>query len=211
MVKRLHCPSALVFTGRAKAIGLSVDFAMVTGGSAMNPQLIQPGNDSFDSELDQLTYSAYLLTSDPDLALSVVMAAVDTSMDDLASQCDLLRRTIELSLAQLRLDVSAASDRKSFAVEVLLYSDASFATSKLLLSLREQTHGNPILRLDAGARIAFVLNHVLGYSINGAAAMAQMTEKEFHTQLRKAYVQLASFQLGTDVIASNILGQIALA
>jgi hypothetical protein len=35
----------------------------------MTPQIIQPGNDSLDVELDQLTYSAYLLTLDPELAL----------------------------------------------------------------------------------------------------------------------------------------------
>ena len=43
----------------------------------MTPQPIQQVNRSLDVELDQLTYSAYLLTLDPDLALSVVMAAID--------------------------------------------------------------------------------------------------------------------------------------
>jgi hypothetical protein len=177
--------------------------------STMTPQLIQPGNDTIDGELDQLTYSAYLLTLDPDLALSVVMAAVDTSIEDHASHRDLLRRTIEMSLAQLRLDVSGASDRESLAIEALLYSDSRFATSKLALSLREQTNGNPILLLDSGARIAFVLHHVLAYSINRASAMAQISEKEYHIQLRKAYLQLASLQLGADAIAGYVLGQIA--
>lgn len=79
----------------------------------MTPQVIQPGIDNLDVELDQLTYSAYLLTLDPDLALSVVMAAVDASMEDLASHRDLLQRTIEISLAQVRLDASAISDRES--------------------------------------------------------------------------------------------------
>jgi DNA-directed RNA polymerase specialized sigma24 family protein len=132
-------------------------------------------------------------------------------MKDLASRGDLLRRTIEMSLAQLRLDASATSDRESLAVEALLYSNSSFATSKLALSLKEQTNGNPILLLDSGARIAFVLTHVLGYSITGAAAMVQISEKEYLTQLRKAYLQLASLQLGGNAIASNMLGQVALA
>jgi hypothetical protein len=177
----------------------------------MTPLLIQPGNNGIDVELDQLTYSAYLLTLDPDLALSVVMAAVDASMEDLASHGDLLRRTIEISLAQLRLDASAASDRESLAVEALLYSDSSFATSKWALSLKEQTNASPILLLDSGARITFVLTQVLGYSINGAAAMAQMSEKEYVTQLRKAYRQLASLQPGASAIAGNMFGQVALA
>jgi hypothetical protein len=102
----------------------------------MTPQLIQHGNNSIDPELDQLTYSAYLLTLDPDLALSVVMAAIDTSMGDLASHRDLLRRTIEISLAHLRLEASAASEGESLALEALLYSDSSSATSRLALSLK---------------------------------------------------------------------------
>jgi DNA-directed RNA polymerase specialized sigma24 family protein len=177
----------------------------------MTPQFIQPLNNSIDVELDQLTYSAYLLTLDPGLALSVVMAAVDASVEDLASHRDLLQRTIEMSLAQLRLDSSAASDRESLAVEALLYSDSNFATSKLALSLKEQTNGNPILLLDSGARIAFVLTHVLGYSISEAVAIAEISEKEYLTQLRKAYLQLASLELGAYATAGYMLGQVALA
>ncbi|HXW91237.1 MAG TPA: hypothetical protein VEK33_11885 [Terriglobales bacterium] len=177
----------------------------------MTPQFIQPEHNSVDVELDQLTYSAYLLTLDPGVALSVVMEAVDTPIEDFASRDGLLRRTIEISLAQLRLDASAASDRESSAVEALLYSDSNPATSKLALFLKEQTNSNPILLLDSGARIAFVLHHVLGYSINRGAAMAQISEKEYLTQLRKAYLQLASLQLGASATAGYMLGQVALA
>ena len=175
----------------------------------MTPEPIQPGNNSIDVELDELTFSAYLLTLDPDLALSVVMAAIDTSMEDLASHRDLLRRTIEISLAQLRLEASAA-DRESLALEALLYSDSSPATSSLALSLKEKTNGNPILLLDSGARIAFVLHHVLGYSVNTASTMAQISEKEYFTQLRNAYLQLAALEVGAYAIA-GMLGQIAVA
>lgn len=177
----------------------------------MTPQLIQHGNDTIAVELDHLTYSAYLLTLDPDLAFSVVMEAIDTSMEDPASHHDLLRRTIEMSLAQLRLDAPPASDRESSALAALLDSDSGLATTKLALSLKEQADSNPILLLDSGARIAFVLHHVLGYSINGAAAMAQISEKEYRTELRKAYLQLASLQLEDYAIAPNMLGQVALA
>jgi hypothetical protein len=175
----------------------------------MTPQLIQPANDTIDVELDQLTYSAYLLTLDPDLAFSVVMEAVDRSLEDIVSHDDLLRRTIEISLAQLRLDGPATSNRESMAVAALLHSPSSFVTSKLALLLKEQTDGNPILVLDSGARVAFVLHHVLGYSIHEATAMAQMNEKEYRTQLRKAYLRLASLQLGAYAIAGNMLGQVA--
>ena len=170
----------------------------------MNPDLIQPGNNTIDGEFDQLTYSAYLLTLDPDLSLSVVMAAVDTSMAGHASRGDLLRRTVELSLAQVQLGAFAASDRAS-------YSDSSFVTPKWAFSLKEQTNSNPILLLDSDARITFVLHHVFGHSINGAAAMAQISEKEYRTRLRKAYLQLASFQLGAYAVAGYMLGQVALA
>ena len=181
----------------------------------MTPQLIQDGmiqdrNNSIDPDLDQLTYSAYLLTLDPDLAVSVVMAAIDTSMEDLVSHRDLLRRTVDISLAQLRLDTSVAADRESLAFEALLYSDSGPATATLALSLKEKTNGNPILLLDSGARIAFVLHHVLGFSISGAAAMTRISEKEYHRQLRKAYLQLASLQVGAYAIA-GMLGQVALA
>ena len=176
----------------------------------MTLQRTQPTNTT-DVELDQLTYSAYLLTLDPDLALSVVMAAVDSSMEDLASRDDLLRRTVEISLAQLRLDGSTALDRESLAFEALLYSDSSFAASTLALSLTEQTSGNPILLLDARARIAFVLHHVLGYSVSRAAGMAQISEKEYRIHLRKAYLQLASLELGTHTIATYLFGEVAVA
>jgi hypothetical protein len=176
----------------------------------MTPQLAQPGNNSIDVELDRLTYPAYLLTLNPDLALSVVMAAIDAGMEDLGSRSDLLRRTIEISLSQLRLDSSTASDRESLAFEALLYCGSSFGTSTLALSLKEQTNGNPILLLDSGARIAFVLHHVLGYSVNVAATMAQTSEKEYCTHLRNAYLQLASLEVGAYAMA-GMLGQIAVA
>jgi|SRR5215467_4810268 len=176
----------------------------------MNAQPIQHGNNSIDIELDHLTYSAYLLTLNPDLALSVVMAAIDTAIEDLGSRSDLLRRTIEISLAQLRLDGSAVSNRDCLAFEALLYSGSSFATSTLALSLQEQTNDNPILLLDVDARIAFVLHHVLGYSVNTASTMAQISEKEYFTQLRNAYLQLAALEVGAYAIA-GMLGQIAVA
>ena len=166
---------------------------------------------NLDIELDQLTHSAYLLTLDPDLAFSVMIAAIYTSMENPASRRDLLHRTIEISLAHLRQDATAPSDTESLAVEALLYSDSSFATSTIIQSIKEQTNRNPILLLNSGARIAFVLHHVLGYTIKQAAAMAQSSEKEYRTQLRRAYLQLASLRLGAYAIASNSLGQIALA
>src|SRR5215470_629696 len=170
----------------------------------MTPRPMHSGNDTIDVELDQLTYSAYLLTLDMDLALSVVMAAIDMSVEDLASRPDLLHCTIKMSLAQLQLNAPAASDRESLAVGALLYGESSFAMSKRGFSLKEQRSSNPIVLLDTGARIAFVLHHLLGYSVSGAAAQVQISEKEYRTHLRKAYGQLASAQLETDAIGNTL-------
>ena len=72
----------------------------------MTPQLSQPADKNIDAELDRLTYSAYLLTLDPGLALSLVMAALDDSLGK--PDANLLGRTVELSLQQLRLAINLA-------------------------------------------------------------------------------------------------------
>src|SRR5579863_8506515 len=130
MENRLHCFQASVVSGKAKSQSA---FLLILYGpqeaNAMTPQLIQPGNDCIDTELDQLAYSAYLLTLDPDLALSVVMAAVDAAIEDQASTHDVLQRTIEISLTQLRLNPSAVLDRESFPFEAFLYSDSGITAS----------------------------------------------------------------------------------
>jgi hypothetical protein len=43
----------------------------------MTPQITQAADKHIQSELDRLTYSAYLLTLDPGMAVSVVMRAID--------------------------------------------------------------------------------------------------------------------------------------
>ena len=54
---------------------------------------------NLQAELDRLTCSAYLLTLDPAMAWSVVMAALDWSSEEVAADYDLLRRSVELSRA----------------------------------------------------------------------------------------------------------------
>ena len=187
----------------------SGDFASVEGDKLYDFGTYSVGDDAIDAELDQLVYSAYLLTLDSDKAFSAVMEAAELSLDDSASHGDLLRRIIDISLVQLGLDTPAEWDRESSAVEALLYSESNFARSKTALFSKEQANRNPILLLDSGARISFVLHHVLGYSINEAAALVRLSEQEFGAQLRKAYLQLASLQLGTYAIAGDMLGPIA--
>lgn len=81
--------------------------------------------------------------------------------------------------------------------------------SAYLLGLEEDSN-NPILSLDSSARIAFVLRHLLGYKIEDAASLAEMSEEEYRTNLQSAYLQLASEEFGADVHLS-VLTEPALA
>jgi hypothetical protein len=72
----------------------------------MTPQISQTADKHIESELDRLTYSAYLLTLDPGLAVSVVMTAIDGSLEEITTGPDLLERTVELALEQLRRESS---------------------------------------------------------------------------------------------------------
>ena len=59
---------------------------------------------------------------------------------------------------------------------------------------------NPILSLDSSARIAFSYVICLGTSkIEDAALLAEVSEEEYRTNLRSAYLQLASAGFGPDV------------
>jgi DNA-directed RNA polymerase specialized sigma24 family protein len=166
---------------------------------------------SIEAELDRLTYSAYLLTLDPDLALSVVLTALDWSLEKPVENSDLQRRTVELSLRQLQQRSGVDGDSECPSYEAVLYDDSGVANSKRLSGSEEDRSSNPILSLDAGSRIAFVLHHVLGYDIEKSALLADLDEKGFRAQLRRAYVQLASCQLWRfDAHPSEVLGQSAL-
>jgi hypothetical protein len=165
----------------------------------MTPRFVQTDDMKVDSELERLTYSAYLLTLDPALALSVVMAAIDGSLEDVSASPDLETRTLKLSLKQLQLNSDTDRDHVSSAYEAALYSAPSAADSTLLAGWGQDASSNPIFMLDSSSRVAFVLHHVLGYEIKEAATLAGMTEKEFRAQLRSAYLQLALRQQGSEV------------
>ena len=177
----------------------------------MTRQLIGATNSGIESELDRLAYSAYMLTLDPTLAFLVVMTAVEGAEEGHDAPPDLLRRTVELSLAQLPRESTVGADREASAFEAALYAYSTAAPSKRLLSLKETMSGNPILLLNPSARMAFVLHHVLGYTVREAARMAKVSEKEFRAYLRKAYLQLASFQFAPLTVASNVLFESAVA
>lgn len=174
----------------------------------MTPQLIETANKDIDGELDRLTYSAYLLTQDPGLAISVVMFALEGAESDHSSRPNLLRRTVELSLQQLRRDSLTRLDRESSGFETLLYGDATAAESKRALSFKETLNGNPILLLDYAARVTFVLHHVLNYQITEAAAMLEMSEKEYRGHLRESYLQLASLRVLFTAPAHGVVADV---
>jgi hypothetical protein len=173
----------------------------------MTPQTRQPDT-NLQAELDQLTYSAYLLTLDPGKAFSVVARAIDGSLGETAPNSDLLERTVELALEEVLCESGARWDGESSAYDVVLYGSSAAANSKAFQSLQDLS-GSPILLLDSTSRIAFVLHHLLGYKIGDAAAKARLTEKQYRAQLRRAYVQLASFRLQDGTPASHNLEQSA--
>jgi hypothetical protein len=179
--------------------------------SAMTQQSARTEEANIEAELDRLTYSAYLLTLDPDLALSVVLTALDWSLEKPISNSDLQRRTVELSLRQLQHLSGADGDSERPSYEAVLYDDSGMANSKRFSSPEEDISRNPILSLDAGSRIAFVLHHVLGYDIEESAVLADLDEKGFRAELRSAYLELASRQLWRfDSHPNEVLGQSAL-
>jgi hypothetical protein len=173
----------------------------------MRPQLSQPADKNIDAELDRLTYSAYLLTLDPGLALSVVMAALDDSLGK--PDPNLLGRTVELSLQQLRRETNSGCDRECSAAEVMLYGDYQIPSSSHILRMNADAGSHLILSLNSGSRIAFVLHHILGYTIEEAAVMSHITEKDCRTHLRNAYLQLVSSKLGFEALASTAIASAA--
>ena len=82
--------------------------------------------------------------------------------------------------------------------------------SAYLLCLDEDPN-NPILSLDSSSRIAFILHHLLGYKIEDAALLTDLSEIEFRAHLRTAYLQLASGNVGLGPQMNASLAEPALA
>jgi len=175
----------------------------------MAPQISQAADKNIESELDRLACSAYLLTVDPEVAVSVVMAAIDGSLEEITGP-DSLERTVELALEQLRCESSAEGDGESSVFDAALYGQSAAINSPTFQSLKDLS-SNPILLLDSSSRVAFVLHHVLRYKLGEAAAKAQMDETEYRAQLRKAYLRLASFHSEEQSSGDKFLEEPALA
>ena len=168
----------------------------------MTPQMIQATEKDFQAELDQLTYSAYLLTLDPGKAFSAVARAIDGSLEENTANSDLLERTVQLALEDVPSESGARWDGESSAYDALLYGRSAAIDSRAFQSLQD-LKDSPILLLDSTSRIAFVLHHLLGFKIREAAVKARLTEKQYRAQLRRAYLQLASFRLEDGTRASH--------
>lgn len=166
----------------------------------MTPYPREAAVNNIEADFHQLTRSAYLLTLDPGIALSVVMTAVDDSVEGEVAEADLLARTVELALQQLQVRPMSTSDRESSASEVFLYADHNSAASERIFSLKEDDADTPILSLQDSSRIAFVLHHVLDYEVKKAANILNADEKQFRVHLRHAYSQLISLHFGTHRI-----------
>jgi hypothetical protein len=173
----------------------------------MTRQTSQPDT-NLQAELDRLTYFAYLLTLDPGKAFSAVERAIDGSLQETTVHSDLLARTVELALEEALSESRTSWDGESSAFDVVLYGHSQAINSKTFQSLQDLS-GSPILLLDSTSRIAFVLHHLPGYKIGDAAAKARLTEKQYRAQLRRAYVQLASFRLQDGTPASHGVEQSA--
>ena len=172
----------------------------------MTPKTSQTDT-NLQTELDQLTYSAYLLTLDPGKAFSAVARALEGSPEETTPNSALLERTVELALEEVLFESEARWDGESSAYDVLLYGRSAAINSKAFQSLQD-LNGSPILLLDSTSRIAFVLHHLLGFKISDAAAKARLTEKQYRAQLRRAYLQLASFRSEDGTRASHGVEQV---
>jgi len=167
----------------------------------MTPQTTQPET-NLQAELDQLTYSAYLLTLDPGKAFSAVARAIYGSLEETSPNSHLLERTVELALEEVLFESEARWDGESSAYDALLYGRSAAINSKAFQSLQD-LKDSPILLLDSTSRIAFVLHHLLGFKISDAAVKARLTQKQYRAQLRRAYLQLASFRLEDGTRATH--------
>jgi hypothetical protein len=168
----------------------------------MTPQMIQATEKDLQAVLDQLTYSAYLLTLDPGKAFSAVARALEESPEEATPNSALLERTVELALEEVLCESGARWDGESSAYDVVLYGRPAATNSKAFQSLQD-LKDSPILLLDSTSRIAFVLHHLLGFKISDAAVKARLTEKQYRAQLRRAYLQLASFRLEDGTRATH--------
>jgi hypothetical protein len=176
----------------------------------MTPQMSQATEKNLQAELDRLTYSAYLLTLDPGKAFSAVAKAIDGSLEETTPNSNLLERTVELALEEVLCESGARWDGESSAYDALLYGRSPAINSKAFQSLQD-LNDSPIHLLDSTSRIAFVLHHLLGFKISDAAVKARLTEKQYRGQLRRAYLQLASFRLEDGTRSSHGAEQSALA
>lgn len=90
-------------------------------------------------------------------------------------------------------------------------ADLEHLTYSVYLFGLDEDLNNPILSLDSSSRTAFLLHHVLGYKIEDAALLLEISDTEFCARLRSAYLQLFSCEFGPDVHLSEMPAEPAFA
>jgi hypothetical protein len=123
----------------------------------MTPETSQTADRNLQAERERLAYSAYLLTLDPGVAFSVVMTAIDGSLEESTSDPNLLERTVELSLGQLRRASGIGWDGKSSVFDAVLYSHSAAINSPAFQSLKgseRQPHSSTRFRFSHRLRSA---------------------------------------------------------
>src|SRR5258708_38809928 len=114
------------------------------------------------------------------------MREMDGWMEPPTADPGLLERTVELSLQQLRSESSARWDGESSAFDAVLYGQFTATNSPAFQSLNDLS-SNPILLLDSTSRVAFVLHHLLGYTIHQAAVKARSEERRVGKECRSRW------------------------
>ena len=114
----------------------------------MTPQISQAADRHIESELDRLTFSAYLLTLDPGVAVSVVMTAIDESHEEIITGPDLLERAVELALEQLRRESRTEGDAESSPFDAVLYGHSAAINSPTFQSLKDLSSKQITIQTD---------------------------------------------------------------
>ena len=152
--------------------------------------------DDTEDQLLELAYAAYLITFDPVMSVAAVMHAVGESAVEMAGMCSglkhsrLQRETIKASISYVRGQI-----RRFPADPEPTSRESEWPRDRPGLSASRRRSGDFSGELmgivDVGPRIAFVLHHVLGYSIGDSSLLLDIGMPDVQAWLKSAYVQLA--------------------
>jgi hypothetical protein len=102
----------------------------------MTPQLSRTADNNLQAELVRPTYSVLSLDPRTGGAVSVVMRAIDWSLETITRDAGLLQRTVELALEQSRRESGPGWDSESSAFDAALYGYSAALNSSAFQSLK---------------------------------------------------------------------------